>query len=414
MSRKGFTLIELLTVIAVLGILVLIAAPKFLGYTAEAKLAQIKNDIKVHENLAAVILTENPETEFKWTALSEQEVQTINESAKALNKKGQIVTDLIGGENYVLELKEVNSKLKGQFIWTNNDEVIYYDENLNIPLKVGNNDENSKGEQLPKFAPDSDFLWVEDLYGGGYSVEGEIKGYYKYIGTGEEVVHIPNEIKGHPMKSYYRMFYGTGADVKKVVSTNPNVTNMIGMFYTSQATSLDLSDFDTSSVTTMNSMFNESQITELNISNFDTSNVTTMNGMFKDSLATSLDLSSFDTSNVANMGGMFWNSHASTLELRHFDTSNATNMGSMFSGTHATSLDLSSFDTFKVANMSDMFSKSQAIELDLSSFDTSNVAIMFNMFKDSNATTGYAKTQTDADKLNASSNKPTGLTFITK
>lgn len=40
MNRKrGFTLIELLTVIAILGILVLLSAPKILGYTGDAKLS---------------------------------------------------------------------------------------------------------------------------------------------------------------------------------------------------------------------------------------------------------------------------------------------------------------------------------------------------------------------------------------
>jgi hypothetical protein len=37
---------------------------------------------------------------------------------------------------------------------------------------------------------------------------------------------------------------------------------------------------------------------------------------------------------------------------------------------------------------------------------------MSSMFSGSSATTGYARTQADADKLNASSNKPAGLTFI--
>jgi len=38
-NRKGFTLIELIVVIAILGILALIAIPRFLGFTDKAKLA---------------------------------------------------------------------------------------------------------------------------------------------------------------------------------------------------------------------------------------------------------------------------------------------------------------------------------------------------------------------------------------
>ena len=39
---------------------------------------------------------------------------------------------------------------------------------------------------------------------------------------------------------------------------------------------------------------------------------------------------------------------------------------------------------------------------------------MNGMFSNSKATTGYARTQADADKLNASSNKPDTLTFVVK
>ena len=111
---------------------------------------------------------------------------------------------------------------------------------------------------------------------------------------------------------------------------NKPINDMSGMFYESQATSLDLSSFDTSNVTNMTDMFNNSQATSLDLSSFDTSNVTHMGGMFSISAATSIDLNSFDTSNVTDMAGMFYYSQATTLDLSSFDTSEVTNMSVMF------------------------------------------------------------------------------------
>lgn len=47
--KRGFTLIELIVVMAVIAILVLLAAPKFLGYSDKTKTTQITSDIKVLE-----------------------------------------------------------------------------------------------------------------------------------------------------------------------------------------------------------------------------------------------------------------------------------------------------------------------------------------------------------------------------
>ena len=215
---------------------------------------------------------------------------------------------------------------------------------------------------------------------------GTSDGSFRYIGT-DRYVEIPHVIKGVNVTSYLNMFRDTS--VKGVKSTNKNVTDMRYMFMGSQATRLDLSNFDTSSVTNMN-------------------------GVFIDSQATSLDLSNFDTSNATNMGNMFQRSQATSLDLSNFDTSNVTNMSSMFRDSQAASLNLSSFDTSSVTNMAWMFFSSQAISLDLSSFDTSGVTDTGNMFRNSQATIGYARTQADADKFNGSSNKPAELTFIVK
>ena len=67
-----------------------------------------------------------------------------------------------------------------------------------------------------------------------------------------------------------------------------------------------------------------------------------------------------------------------------------------------------------VTDMASMFRESSATTLDLSSFNISNVADMSYMFYLSKTTTGYARTQTDANKFNASYGKPTGLNFVVK
>ena len=179
-----------------------------------------------------------------------------------------------------------------------------------------------------------------------------------------------------------------------------SVTNMAGMFYQSHITSLDLKSFDTSNVTSMAQMFYYNSILNLDISSFDTSKVTNMSNMFYNSYVNDLDTSSFDTSNVENMSYMFYQTAATTLDLSNFDTSSVTNMSYMFDGSRATSVDLSSFNTSKVTDMDRMFSDSLIKSIDLSTFDTSNVTSMESMFRSSSATTGYARTQADADRFN--------------
>ena len=167
-----------------------------------------------------------------------------------------------------------------------------------------------------------------------------------------------------------------------------NVTNMSNMFYISQATTLDLSSFDTSNVTDMFDMFCYSRATVIKgLENFNTSKVTDMSYMFSSSEATTLDLSNFNTSKVTDMSYMFEYSKVTTLNLSNFDTSKVLSMNSMFENSQATTLDLSNFDTSNVTDMNSMFNNSQAITLNLSSFDTSNVTNMNLMFSDSQATT---------------------------
>jgi len=83
------------------------------------------------------------------------------------------------------------------------------------------------------------------------------------------------------------------------------VTNMSYMFYNcTSLTTLDLSDWDTSSVTWMASMFMYCNrlTTIIGIEDWDTSSLTSVLGMFCNCPAyNTLDLSGWDTSSVTDM-----------------------------------------------------------------------------------------------------------------
>ena len=194
---------------------------------------------------------------------------------------------------------------------------------------------------------------------------------------------------------------GWGVQLTDKASTNPvtskictyinnkPVVSMSTMFLYSNATSIDLSSFDTSDVTDMFDMFSKSKATVLDVSNFDTSKVTNMCGMFSGTDALEIKgLENFNTSNVTNMCTMFSSSQAKALNLSNFDTSNVRNMNSMFSDSLATEIKgLDKFNTSNVTDMEYMFYGSKLTTIDLSNFDTSNVTIMSYMFNASAATT---------------------------
>ena len=174
-----------------------------------------------------------------------------------------------------------------------------------------------------------------------------------------------------------------------------NVTNMNDMFNgCSSLTSINFgNNFNTSNVTNMGHLFTDcSSLTSLNLSGFNTSSAQYIDYMFSNcNSLTSLDLSSFNTSNVIDMSYMFWKcSSLEELNLGNdFTTNSATNMGSVFNGCSSlTSLDVSNFTTNNVTNMDAMFRKCSSLtSLNLSNFNTSNVTDMDYMFQDCHALT---------------------------
>ena len=201
--------------------------------------------------------------------------------------------------------------------------------------------------------------------------------------------HVDEETKNFELYELSETpFFNNNDDLENIAATGNygNVADMRDMFsYCSKLTSLDLSNFDTSSVTNMGWMFKScSMLTSLDVSGWNTSKVTDMSYMFTDcSKLTSLDLSDFDTSSVTDMTYMFsYCSKLTSLDLSNFDTSSVTNMGWMFDGcSKLTSLDLSNFDTSSVTDMKWMFGYCQGLtSLNLSGWNLSKVTNTINMF----------------------------------
>ena len=455
-NKKGFTLVELLAVIAILAILVIIALPNVINmYTKAQKEAFLTETKKLYSEA---------EKKYISSSISGNTNTIINsEDDSKLDMTGEKLKYciLLYNNGKVKDLKVSNGK------WIANLDNSKTIEELTIDdLEEGNLDDyDCKGNQVLSPAPvyctfDGEMVQGAEYVNGQYTYRYMQEGDYAWRGLtwtniGEDgwgvqlsdkesidpvTSKLCTYINNKPVTSMSRMFYNSKAmtlDLSNFNTSNvtdmssmfgssaattldlssfntSNVTNMSSMFNCSDAKTIDLSGFDTSRVTKMSSMFNQSAVTTLDLSNFDTSNVTVMNCMFQESAATTLDLSSFNTSKVIDMRQMFNRSAATNLDLSSFNTSNVTDMSMMFRESAATTLDLSSFDTSNVTKMGYMFYGSAAITLDLSSFDTSNVTDKRYMFKNSAATTGYARTQKDANYFNSSTNKPSGLNFIVK
>ena len=134
------------------------------------------------------------------------------------------------------------------------------------------------------------------------------------------------------------------------------ITSTSAMFYNSKATSINISNFDSSEVTNMSEMFSGSAAMVLNINGINTSKVTNMKSMFENTTAAVINVSKFNTSNVLNMGSMFKNSQALVLDLSNFDTSKVTTMQEMFNGANVKTIYASKkFKTDNVSNSNLMF-----------------------------------------------------------
>ena len=394
-NRNGFTLVELLAVIAILAILVIIALPNVINMYNKAQKETFLTEAKK-------VYSES-EKKFISNSISNKQTKIINsEDSTKLDMTGKKLQYcvILNNSGKVTSMKVSNGKWIASL--DNNKTV----DKLTIDdLEEGNLDNYECGSQSVD-SNSYNCTFNGNMVQGAEFIDGKYT--YRYMQkVGYNVtekgiitwVNISTDGWGVSLtdKNSTEMVSG------KTCSTinNRPVVSMSYMFFDSNASTVDVSEFDTKNVVDMQGMFYGSQATVINgIENFNTSNVTNMRDMFYDSKVVTFDLSSFDTSNVTNMRYMFYNNKASKLELANFNTKNVTDMSGMFYQSEASIIDISGFDTSNVTDMSYMFENTKNLKTIYASdkFVTNKVTSSTNMFSSSINLVGGAGTIYNSSK----------------
>ena len=299
-NKKGFTLVELLAVIAILAILVIIVLPNVINMYNKVQKETFLTEAKK--------LYTEAEKKYISSSITGNTIKTISsENSSKLDMTGEKLKYciILNNNGKVTDMKVSN----GKWIASLNDNKTIEDLTID-DLENGNLDGYKCSSD--SFTPEVvNCTFDGTLTQGAEYVNGQYTYRYKQEGTDSST----NDLGWSGISAN-----GWGVQLTDKSSTDPvtskvctyinnkPVISMSGMFYNSQATTLDLSSFNTSKVTDMHSMFPYSKATTLDLSSFDTSNVTNMTSMFaySEKLKTIYASNNFITDNVTFSTNMFY------------------------------------------------------------------------------------------------------------
>jgi len=112
-KKKGFTIIELIVVMAIIGVLVLLAVPKFMNHTQQARLTQIKSDTKQLENASERYYMDKND----WPRISDipyTSAQITTFAQEVTDKTGQVVTLDSSGSYYDVDYTKLQQYIQKQ------------------------------------------------------------------------------------------------------------------------------------------------------------------------------------------------------------------------------------------------------------------------------------------------------------
>lgn len=99
-NQSAFTLIEMIIVMAVIGVLVLLAAPKFIGYTEQAKLTRDMHLAKTIENSTEAFLLEGGKIEDHLETIQDYHLKNSAKKRMLINNAGYVAEEIITPDVY--------------------------------------------------------------------------------------------------------------------------------------------------------------------------------------------------------------------------------------------------------------------------------------------------------------------------
>ncbi len=334
--KKGFTLIELLAVLVILVIIMAIATPIILG---------IIEDARENANLREIdFIIDGAETLFAMSDLGDTELITDGktniynqiELDSGKPKDGVVIMDNDGNVGVAFFLDNKCYKRETFETEVTIDEEIKTKEDCVVPVLP------SAMYTMAEFRSDtlSSSLKIKHMiFERGMDMNAYNAATQKWdmsaANNGSVIGYLSNDT----------LYVQAKGDILAPSNFGYSEGSPFGAL--SYVETVKFENLDTSQVTTMENLFrNFINLKELDISTFETSNVTNMNGMFASTELTELDLSHFVTEKVTTMKSMFNRcDELYDLDVSSFDIINVTDITSMFRHMDAMrNLDLSSFD----------------------------------------------------------------------
>ena len=159
-----------------------------------------------------------------------------------------------------------------------------------------------------------------------------------------------------------------------------SVTDMSGMFWSTNAFNGNLSSWNVSSVTDMSNMFRDATSFDQPLAAWNVSSVTDMSGMLQDATSFNQPLSGWDVSSVTDMSDMSRNARAFDQPLADWNVSSVTDMSGMFRNALVFDQPLAAWNVSSVTDMSDMFNAAISFKQPLADWNVSSVTDMSGMF----------------------------------